>query len=73
MNVIVTQLRRADHGELDAHISIGNGAVPVTRRYGSWSTMPDAAGRTRDILAEYAARLQRAARRYERRERRCAA
>jgi hypothetical protein len=36
MTIIVTQMHRADHGELEARVSLGNGSVPVTREYGSW-------------------------------------
>ena len=65
MHVIVTKLHRADHGELEARVSIGDGrAVPVTRRFGSWGTVPDG-GRWRQLLPEVAIELQKRAREFE--------
>jgi hypothetical protein len=64
--IIVTKLCRAEHGELEAHVSLGNGVVPVTRRYGSWQ-IENRSG-LRDVLPRFAAELQRRARPFEKRE-----
>jgi hypothetical protein len=61
MGIIVTKLRRAEHGELEARITVNGGeTVPVTRRYGSWMIESDAG--VRELLPEVAAELQRRAR-----------
>jgi hypothetical protein len=63
MTVIVTKLHRADHGELEARITVNGGeTIPVTRRFGSWTTMPDARGACRHVLPRFAAILQERAR-----------
>jgi hypothetical protein len=64
--VIVTKLHRAEHGELEAHVSLGNGSIPVTRRFGSWQ-IENGSG-LRDVLPKIAAELQKRARLFERRE-----
>lgn len=67
--MIVTDLRRADHGELEASVSVNGGTVPVTRRYGSWGTLPDGEGRWSHLVPSVAAELQDRARRFEKQER----
>lgn len=69
--VIVTKLHRAEHGELEARVSVGGDTVPVTRADGSWQIERGDGGWI-DVLHEYAALLQQKARRFERHERGCA-
>lgn len=66
--IIVTKLRREDHGELEANLSIGGTTVPVTRKFGSWGTIPDERGSWIALPPRLGFALQERARRFERRE-----
>ncbi len=68
MSVIVTQLRRAEHGELEANLTVDGRTFPVQRRWGSWGTVPDSDGRYKHLPFHLAAELQKRARSFERRE-----
>lgn len=57
-NALDILLDRDEHGAYVALIAVGNDTVEVTRRFGSWSTVPDANGRYRGLLPHVAAALQ---------------
>jgi hypothetical protein len=51
------------HGVPTAIVAAANGdLIEVSRRFGSWQTVPDDEGRTRDVMPPHAAALQKAAR-----------
>lgn len=66
--LIVTKLRRTESGELEARVSLAGRTVPVTRRFGSWTTVPDRQGRFRDLQRWVAVELQKRARPLDREE-----
>jgi hypothetical protein len=59
----VELIDRDEYGYLQAIVSIDGDMALVSRRYGSWQTIPDETGRCKDILPRYAARLELEARR----------
>lgn len=57
-DVVITDMRVADDGELTANVTIGEDTIPVTRASGSWTTYPDERGAWREIIPPYTALLQ---------------
>lgn len=66
--LVITKLRRDPRGHLVARVSREGRTLDVTRRYGSWTTVPDDHGSCREILPLVAKVLQERARRFERAE-----
>lgn len=60
----ITKVERDARGHWTANI----GGLPVTCRYGSWTTVPDESGRCREILPAHARRLAERVRREARAE-----
>lgn len=57
LRVIVTKLRRADHGEWEARVNLDGDAIEVTREFGSWMVKKKGGGLA-DMPAWLAAELQ---------------
>lgn len=55
---VITKLQRDGDGLWTARVVVNGEAVPVTRRYGSWGTIPDG-GRWTQLIPEVAAALQK--------------
>lgn len=73
-SITVTKLQRADHGELEARITLpGSETVAVTRRYGSWGIQHKGEQAWIEVLPMFAAELQDRARPFETAERAAAA
>lgn len=66
-DVTITKFGYDESGILTARVSRDGKTVPVTRRYGSWTTVPDDRGAFRDVLPVIARDLQAKARKLERR------
>jgi hypothetical protein len=55
-------IEREASGELCALVSVNGDLIEVTRRFGSWTTLPNEnTGKFREILPAYARELQLAA------------
>lgn len=66
--ITITKLQRDEYGVWTARVSRDGSTIPVTRRFGSWGTIPDDAGRWSHLPYEFAAALQKRVRSIERRE-----
>lgn len=67
-DLIITKLERDEFGVWTAHVSRAGNTIPVTRRYGSWGTIPEG-GRWAQLLPDVAAALQKRVFPIENRER----